>query len=241
MGGVAYTAEQLAWIKDNYTSYPTGQQLTDAFNAMFGCNRKMCAIRQAATRLCGLKRNERNLYTPEEDAWLTENYPLYNSDVLSKMFVEKFGHKTSARGLISHCNSILNITSGRQFYEKGCVPTNALPVGSERKTSKGYIMVKLNDIKSCRGDSETYHKNWEFKHILVWEEHHGKIPQNHTIVFLDGNNSNCDINNLRCVPKKIAVVMARNKWFTGDAELTDTAIKWCELHYAIKEAVTVGE
>lgn len=235
MAGVPYTDEQRAWIRDNYLVYKTTQEVTDAFNEKFGSNRTRDSIRQMGTKLCDQRRVKHQWFTPEEDAWLIENYPKYRSDVLAMMFNERFDHPSSARNLIGRCNQNLGIVSDRQNYKKGETPANILPIGTERKTQTGYIMVKIDDKKSQRGDSATYHENWEFKHILEWEKHHGKMPPKHMIVFLDSNKENLDIDNLYCIPQKIAAWMARNKWYTDSREHTLTAIKWCELKLALGE------
>ena len=234
MPGVRYTEQQLDWIKENYQGYPTVQTLTDAFNEYFGCTRTVNGIRRAMNDRCGIKMSKRQQFTPEEDAWLVENFPKYKADILTEIFVAKFDHKSSVRNIIGHCNGVLKIKSGRQSYKKGGSPFNVVPVGTERKTKEGYIMVKVGDKKSTKGDSATYHKNWKFKHVLIWEQHHGAIPDGHIIVFLVSNKENLDISNLFCIPQKVAVVMARNKWYRDNAEQTMTAIKWCELHFAIK-------
>ena len=208
--------------------------LTDAFNERFGCNRTVPGIRLAANNILYIKRSERQLFTAEEDAWLVENYPKYKSEILVEMFTSKFNHKTSARNIIGHCNRYLKIKSGRKDYKKGESPYNFVPIGTERRTKQGYVIVKVNDKKSVKGDSETYHENWKFKHVLVWERYNGKVPDGNMIVFLDSDKENFDISNLVCIPKKIASIMARNKWYTDSPEHTMTAIKWCELHFSIK-------
>lgn len=78
-------------------------------------------------------------------------------------------------------------------------------------------------------------ENWVQKHRLVWESVHGKIPKGKLIIFLDGDRSNFDPDNLYCIDRKLTTVMIRNNWFTTDRGHTLTAIKWCELFYARKE------
>lgn len=73
------------------------------------------------------------------------------------------------------------------------------------------------------------------KRRYVWEQAYGEIPKDHCIICLDGNKMNCNLDNLYCLPNKYKSIMARNKWFFKDKEMTLTAIKWCELHYALKE------
>lgn len=237
MGGYSYTPEQLNWIKDNYALYPTRQTLTDAFNTYFNSNRSVSAIGLAAVKLCGLRRNKRQLFTPEEDAWLIENYRLYRSDVLRDMFVEKFDHRSSTRGLITHCNAILRIESGRKDFRKGRTPDNILPVGSERTNKQGYTLVKVNDNVGERGNSQTYHDNWKFKQILIWEQHHGPVPDGYNVIFLDGDKSNFELTNLCCIPTKYMGVLAGNNWYTGDPDITATAIKWCEINEVIDDVL----
>ena len=233
MGGYAYTEEQLCWIKDNYSVYPTRKTLTDAFNAYFNSNRSIYAIGLAAANLCGLRRHKRQLFTPEEDAWLTKNYPLYRSDILRDMFIEQFNHETSVRNLISHCNSTLHIESGRKTFKKGGVPDNIRPIGSEYINKQGYTLVKVNDSKGEHGNSQTYRDNWKFKQILIWERHHGPVPDGYNVIFLDGDKSNFDLSNLSCIPTKYMGTLAANRWYTGDPDITSTAITWCELNEVI--------
>jgi hypothetical protein len=235
MGGYTYTPEQLDWIKDNYSVYKTRQSLTDAFNAHFNDNRSSTAIGLAAVNRCGLRRNKRQLFTPEEDAWLADNYSLFRSDILRDLFVEKFDHDISPRGLITHCNAILNIVSGRQNYKKGRIADNILPIGTERVNKQGYTLVKVNAIKGEHGNNQTYHDNWKFKQILVWEQHHGPVPPGHNVIFLDGDKNNFGISNLCCIPTKYMGVLAANKWYTGDPNITDTAVKWCYFNDVISD------
>lgn len=55
------------------------------------------------------------------------------------------------------------------------------------------------------------------------------------VIHLDGNKLNCDIDNLYCIPKKFRALMNKNHWYTDSREHTLTAIKWCELYYALRK------
>ena len=75
-------------------------------------------------------------------------------------------------------------------FKPGNMPTNHRPIGSERINIYGYIEIKIAEPNQ-----------WTFKHRLVWEQHHGPIPENTNIVFKDGNPLNCDIDNLDALSK----------------------------------------
>ena len=94
--------------------------------------------------------------------------------------------------------------------------------------------MKYNNIEFDGPSTEEQFKlNWMEKQRYIWEQVHGPIPKGHVVVFLDGNNRNFDIDNLYCMDRKWMPFMVKNKWFTTDREHTLTAIKWCELHYAL--------
>lgn len=72
------------------------------------------------------------------------------------------------------------------------------------------------------------------KRDYVWRLHNGDKPKGHCIVHLDGNHLNCEIENLRCIPRKYMTLLMKNGWFSKNPTVTDAAIKWCDHYYAIK-------
>ena len=113
----------------------------------------------------------------------------------------------------------------------------ARPVGSERKVG-GYTYVKIGDSPLSKNfTTKQLRENWVQKQRLIYEKHKGKIPPKHYIVFLDGDRENFDIDNLYCCEKKIIAMMGRNGWFSDNAEITLTAIKLCELQFALQKGV----
>ena len=70
---------------------------------------------------------------------------------------------------------------------------------------------------------------------LFGEQANGPIPEGCLIVHLDGNQTNCELENLYCITPQMRAVMNRNGWLTKDPVLTLTAIRWCELFYTMKE------
>ncbi|WP_018692499.1 HNH endonuclease signature motif containing protein [Algicola sagamiensis] len=78
---------------------------------------------------------------------------------------------------------LLKANSGT--FQKGNIPKNKKPVGSERVSVDGYREVKV---------AEPNH--WDLKHRVVWRQHHGDISSRDLVRFKDGDRLNCDIENL---------------------------------------------
>lgn len=98
------------------------------------------------------------------------------------------------------------------MFQKGSVPHNHRPVGSERVNVDGYVEVKVQDPKT-----------WRMKQNLVWESVHGKIPKGCVVIFLDGNKLNTDIRNLKLIARSELLIMNRYGLFQESPELTETA------------------
>lgn len=106
--------------------------------------------------------------------------------------------------------------ANKTSFKKGHRPHNWVPIGSERVTKDGYIEVKIQEGQ--------FQKNWKGKHILIWEEHNGPVPESHAIIFGDGNKRNFDINNLICVSRAQLARLNQNGLIQNDADLTRTGV-----------------
>ena len=102
------------------------------------------------------------------------------------------------------------------MFAKGNVPPNHRPVGSER-ISDGYIEVKVAEPNK-----------WRLKQRVVYEEAKGKIPEGCTIIFLDGNKQNCNIDNLRCITRSELLYLNCNG-LNNSNEITETGILMARL------------
>ena len=70
-------------------------------------------------------------------------------------------------------------------FKSGHIPKNHVEVGTEVKTTDGYWKVKIAEPNV-----------WDFKHFMVWREHHGEIPKGSVVYFVDGDKDNVTIDNL---------------------------------------------
>ena len=98
-----------------------------------------------------------------------------------------------------------------------------LPVGSERM-NKGYILVKVAEPNV-----------WKEKHRIVFESKYGEIPPGHKIMFLDGDKTNCSIDNLRMVKNDEEAYVNKMGYAGINKELTEAALSLAKLKFRLKE------
>ena len=109
-----------------------------------------------------------------------------------------------------------------------------MPIGGER-LSKGYVMVKVAEKPSVPGGRD----NWKFKHVHVWEEANGPVPDGHVLVFADRDKTNCSLDNLLPVPKSLVPVMneAHTRGVTWhDMDSLKACVAYAQLETAIVDA-----
>lgn len=87
-----------------------------------------------------------------------------------------------------------NPNSARTQFKKGALPHNTVPVGTEVVDRNGYLKRKESDRRDVPS-----RRNWRFVHRILWEQHHGKIPENHIVIFKNGDRSDIRIENLKCI------------------------------------------
>lgn len=170
-------------------------------------------------------------YTDEMLEWVQANQADISRAELTKLFNTKFDMDLDRGTLAALCNrkGWKNSHSGRiekgavawnkgkkgymganaTSFKKGQTPKNHRPVGSERITKDGYIQVKIAEPRT-----------WRLKHIVEWEKVNGSLPKGHCIRILDGDRTNCHIDNLICISRGAnATSNQRNKANTISPEL----------------------
>lgn len=240
--GLAYTYDQVDWLFKQYKKYNSYRDLRNDFNIRFNTNKSVCAIQQYMTknlkiRLVTSKTAEQ--YTEEQEKWLIDNYSYYSSyEELTSAFNRTFRRTKPVSSVREKCTKQLNLTGMNNIgrYQSGHIQEQC-PIGTIRKCSNGYSYIKVMDNQQSyiSGYSEPY---WLPVQKKVWQDHYGEVPKGKMIIFLDGNRDNLDIENLYCIDRRISAIMAKNNWYTTSREHTLTAIKWCELYYAMKGEIT---
>lgn len=207
---MTWTTEMLAWLGEHYGSTDI-HELTRELNDRFGCEKTETAVYVKANKL-GLhrprdtgrhRRAERAIRwskEPEMAAFMVEHDKGSIPSIIEK-FRERFGitltrnqvtSLRTARGTQSKAGR----TSAQDWHRR--------PIGYERDTGKGYVLVKVRDDPEHPGTKD----NWEMKHVLVWERTRGlKLPDGWIVLFCDGDHSNYDPANLKAVSRQIIGVM----------------------------------
>lgn len=109
-------------------------------------------------------------------------------------------------------------------FKKGHLPPSHRPVGSERVVKDGCIEIKV---------AEPSH--WQLKHVWLYEQHHGKVPDNHVVRFADGNTLNVTIENLVCVSRAVHGYINRKKLISSNhAELNKAILLTNQLNHLVK-------
>jgi hypothetical protein len=112
------------------------------------------------------------------------------------------------------------------MFKKGNSPHNAYADWAEflRKDKLGneYWMIKVPSEKKVKP-----------KHVWLWEQQHGKVKRGYNVVFVDGNQKNCVLENLACVSD--AELMERNSLHRFPVELKSTIRLLNKLKHKINE------
>lgn len=188
-----------------------------------------------------------NKYTVEQLGYLEANKEMPRQE-LTDAFNAKFGTSYDKQVLRTLCKRKGWFTgrNGRfgkdsQPWNKGTVgvmkansgswtKTNRLewnrkPIGYERFHIDGYVMVKVAEPNK-----------FKLKHVFIWENANGPVPDKHVIRFKDGNKTNFNLDNLACI--SLGANARLNKQYkhgAADAELKPLLITMAQIDQKIYE------
>ena len=248
----AYTQEQLDFLRVGYTSM-TVENLTRAFNAEFDETKTVVAIKSILHKnaiKCGRDYWERlipryRVYSDEHLGFLRENFKTQEISDLVKNFNKHFGmDKTVAQihGLMSRKKIRANRTGhfapghkpwntgtkgktkkNKTSFKPGQLPPRTRPLGYEREGKDGYIEVKV---------SNTY-PFFQYKHIKIYIENFGPVPNGHCVIFKDSDNRNFDPANLDAVSRAELLKLNRNGYKKQPDELKPAVFALSKLQVEI--------
>lgn len=184
------------------------------------------------------------IYTIEMKRFINDRQYGISRKELTMQFNQVFGTEYSINNISAYCkrNGLRNGSDGRfikgqqphnkgtkmskevyekakhTMFKKGIIPHNHKPVESERVNVDGYIEIKIAEPNKWRG-----------KHNVVWEQHNGAIPKGYVVVFLDRNQLNIDISNLKLIKRSELLIMNRYGLYGEDAEINNAATNLAKL------------
>lgn len=98
------------------------------------------------------------------------------------------------------------------------------PLYSERIKPDGMIQVKVGTRK------------WEYKQRLIYSQYYNvELTDDDYIIFLDQDRTNFDINNLKRISRHESSILANQKIFSTNPEVTKTGIEVAKLIIKTKE------
>lgn len=238
-----YTPDQLAFICGGYQVMQV-PELTAAFNAEYGLRKTPLQIKSVITKhgfTCGRRGTPKGTYkvmTRQQAAHLEKLYAEKSARESAAEMNSKFGTSFTEQQIKSFVkNHGLTGSNSGQFTEghtpwnagtkgkvkinsgcftKGSVPPNRRPVGSERVCSKdGYILVKIKEANPYTGSSTRY----KHKHVYMWEQANGPVPAGMVVSFIDGNKTNCMLENLELITRGELARLNQEGFSAADPEL----------------------
>jgi len=193
-------------------------------------------------------------YTEDQAAFLRETYAKHDAEETCSRFNAKFGANTNSIALRTWMNKhgIFSRDDGKfhaeqkpwntgtkgltgankRSYKPGMLPAKTRPVGYERKTTDGYIEVKVsgdwNPIKKRYG-------KWRRKNHIVWEQHHGPIPAGMVVSFRNGNRADCRVENLVLVSRSVMTALRHENFWRQPEEIKPALMTMTQLRMKVAE------
>ncbi|MBS5783834.1 MAG: HNH endonuclease [Clostridium sp.] len=239
-----YTPEQRTFFRENISGF-SYKEIQTMFADRFGFELTETAVKSYITNH-KLKTGTYRKYGREHIDWLQENIQGTRFKDLTQMFNACFGFNIGVAAMISLCDrfglhngidSRFNTGWKPTQFKKGHVPANkgkkgiSYPGCETTQFKKGNMPQTWKPVgtETVRGDGYTWVKiaepnKWREKHRLIWEAANGPTPQNHAVIFADGDKQNNALENLILVSRAQLVRLNQNNLIAGDAELTKTGI-----------------
>lgn len=232
------------------------RDLTKAFNKRFKIKKTEVQIKCALANhkiVCGRPHGKRlitprRLCTPEQDEFIRTKYLKYGVRELAGMLNKKFGTSFTEQQIKTY---VFNhkIKSGRTgcfekghnswnkgtkglckpnsgSFKKGEVPANHRQLGSERICPKdGYVLIKVAEWDP----NFNRPTRWKPKHVHIWEQENGPVPEGFCLKFIDGDKENVDPSNLMLISRALNLRLNKYGYNDAPAELKPSILALAKL------------
>lgn len=222
-----YPSEVREYIIANHKEISC-KEMVDRLTALFGKTYTMDQIYGFYKR-CGLH-PARSKYPEEVRNFIFANHKGNGYIAMSAMLRDRFGLSYTSEQMKCFYKHY-GLHSRTEHYQIGHTPWNkgktgcfspaqktaselrSMPVGSERINERGFVEVKIA--------RENKHRDYYvLKHHQIWEQANGPIPSGSVLLFLDGDITNCSLDNLQLITKPEMTTMVRKKLRFQNKELT---------------------
>ena len=115
------------------------------------------------------------------------------------------------------------VRSGETCFQPGNRPQSWQPIGTEVLDPKGYRKRKVSD------GGHPARRDWQYVHVLLWEQTHGLVPRGHVVIFIDGDKTHLSIDNLACVSRAELAYLNNHGYADLSGELRPSAMALARL------------
>lgn len=224
---------EAAWLKREIPKRPL-HETVELFNQAFGRDITYEQLRRANSRYKwgGANRKRPRLFNDAQLAWLRRMISKWSMDETVTRFNRTFDRDITYEQLRDANHRYgFGRANVKHFHNPLDAPTIERPLGSERWRRLGgdrrelwTIMIKVSGpspLKSDRAANRSKKTHWMPKGRWVWEQVNGPIPDGHVVAYVDGDPSNCDLDNLECVFRGAVSIL--NMLDSPDERETDDA------------------
>lgn len=253
-----YTDEQIKFILS--LSGMKRKEISERFEEKFGIRKSGDTLVMTA-RSHGHMGSSKDYFTPEEDAFLLEWRSQCFVEELTERLNKRFNKNRTVASVDNRCKRIGAKAGSDGRFKSGLTPWHRGMSLEEYKShftkesfAKGkfksgehslalkykvgdevvrgeYVYIKYTDSLDIPPE-----KQWKMKHRYIWELHNGEIPDNCSVIFLDGDKRNFEIDNLALVTKSQMGRMTTYKLYSEKQEITSAGIMLCKLMEATEDA-----
>ncbi|OIN59789.1 HNH endonuclease signature motif containing protein [Arsenicibacter rosenii] len=221
-----WSQQELDFLKDNYL-HMTNEELTVALGRTKGAVQTCLHKRLRVTRPAGWFSQHHHRFKKQDNIWsqaeigfVRENIELMTNEEIAR---ELGRTKGGVKSIIRRYNLLRSKEAISRFgkrpnaghYKKGQLPLNTIYDEGEvvrirhAKTGAGRQKLPYKYIKLDMG-------KWQQYHQVIWIRANGPIPDKHIVVFRNGDQMDCRLENLELITLKENAI--RN---SGSIRLTD--------------------
>ncbi|MFN3319967.1 MAG: HNH endonuclease [Allorhizobium sp.] len=129
--------------------------------------------------------------------------------------------------------------SRKTQFRRGRLPHNTKYAGHERVSVDGYVEISVDETNPHTG----FERRYVLKHLWLWENANGPLPEGQALKCLDGNRLNTDPSNWQAVPRAILPAL-NGRWGKHfneyEPELRPTVIAVAQLRHVARSKRKAG-